>query len=285
MTKLLVCIDGSSYADNVCLYAAWVAKRLNADIDLLHVLRQHSDYEALSDDHTGSIGLGCRGDLLEKLTNIDETRGKLDQQKGEVILNHAEKILKDAGTQSINILHRRGSLTEAIQDIQETADIIFMGKRGEHADVDSAFLGSNLEKVARTVHKPLFVVSSVIRPIKKFLIAYDGKESANKAVEYTVQSPLLKGLECHLLSINTHKDDNNDTVSVAKKLRNAGFDVISHTEQSTQADDVITTYVEDHAIDLLLTGAYSHSRIRSLLLGSTTASLCQSCKVPLLLFR
>ena len=28
MTKLLVCIDGSTYADNLCTNAAWVAKQI-----------------------------------------------------------------------------------------------------------------------------------------------------------------------------------------------------------------------------------------------------------------
>jgi hypothetical protein len=34
-----------------------------------------------------------------------------------------------------------------------------------------------------SLHKPLFIVSSIIRPIKRFLIAYDGKASVRKAIE------------------------------------------------------------------------------------------------------
>jgi len=39
------------------------------------------------------------------------------------------------------------------------------------------------------------------------------------------------------------------------------------------------------AIDLLLMGAYGHSRIRNLIIGSTTTSMIRSCKIPVLLFR
>ena len=85
MAKLLVCIDGSVYADNLCTYAAWVAKRINAEIDLLHVLRRTSDYQAPT-DHTGIIGLDARSELLEELTRVDEERGRLDQKKGKIIL-------------------------------------------------------------------------------------------------------------------------------------------------------------------------------------------------------
>jgi len=284
MTKLLVCIDGSAYADNICTNAAWAAKQMGADIDLLHVLRRPSDYQAQADDHTGSIGLGSRSNLLENLTKVDEERSRLDQQKGKIILEHGEDFLKKAGVKNVNTLHRRGALVETIQELEESAEIIFIGKRGEHADTESEFLGSNLEKVARAVHKPLFISSSVVRPIKRFLIAYDGKDSVRKAVDYITQSPLLKGLECHLLAVNPH-DGAIDIAPTEKKLRDAGFDPQVHTEISAQADDAITAYVADQHIDLLVTGAYSHSRIRNLFLGSTTASLCKSCKVPLLLFR
>lgn len=284
MTRLLVCIDGSSYADNICMSAAWVAKQLKAEIDLLHVLRRQSDYKTASDDLTGSIGLGVRNDLLEELTKIDEQRGRLDQEKGKVILSHGEKVLKKSGIKKINVIHRRGSLVETIKELEESVDMIFMGKRGEHADLSSVFLGSNLEKVARAIHSPLFVVSSVFRPIKKFLIAYDGKASAQKAVDYLVENPWLKKTDCYLLAVEPQKGQ-IDISSTAENLRTAGYKVQAYTQTSEHADSVITSYVEDNDIDLLLTGAYSHSRIRSLLLGSTTAALCKSCKVSMLLFR
>lgn len=283
MTKLLVCIDGSAYADNICTNAAWVAKRLNAEVDLLHVLRRHSDYEAPSSDHTGSIGLGARSGLLEELAKVDEERGRLDQQKGRIILEHAEKILRDAGIEKINLLHRRGSLVETIQELEPSVDMIFIGKRGEHANTESEFLGANLEKTARAIHKPLFVVSSVVRPIERFLIAYDGKDSVRKAVEFITANPLLKGLEGHLLAVES--GEAIDTGDTEDKLKTAGFTVKVTHEKNNQPDEAIAEYVSTHNIDLLITGAYSHSRVRSILLGSTTASLIKACKVPLMLFR
>jgi nucleotide-binding universal stress UspA family protein len=284
MTKFLVCIDGSAYADNLCTNAAWVAKQMNAEIDLLHVLRRPSDYQAPT-DHTGLIGLDARSDLLEELTRVDEERGRLDQEKGKIILEHGAKILKEAGVEKINLNHRRGSLVETIQEFEDSVDMIFLGKRGEHADMDSVFLGANLEKVARAIHKPLFIVSSVVRPIKRFLIAYDGKDSIRKAIDYITKHPLLKkGLECHLLVVERAKGD-IETSEAEQKLNQAGFTTILKTEQSHHVDQVISSYVVENQIDLLITGAYSHSRMHSLLLGSTTASLIKSCKVPLLLFR
>ncbi len=285
MTKLLVCIDGSAYADNICINAAWMAQALGAEIDLLHVLRRHSDYQAPASDHTGSIGLGARSGLLAELTRVDEERGRLDQQKGRIILEHGEKVLKEAGVKKVNLIHRRGSLIETIKELESEVDMIFIGKRGEHADTESVFLGSNLEKVARAIHKPLFVVSSVVRPIQKFLVAYDGKGSVQKAIDYLVAQPVFQGLEGHLLAVAPSGGDAVDTAETEGRLKAAGLNVTVVHKNSAHPDEAIAAYVQEHNIDLLITGAYSHSRMRSILLGSTTASLIKACKIPLLLFR
>ena len=50
-------------------------------------------------------------------------------------------------------------------------------------------------------------------------------------------------------------------------------------------EKVIADYVAGHAINLLLMGAYGHSRIRHLVIGSTTIQLLRSIQVPVLLFR
>ncbi|PLX29796.1 MAG: universal stress protein UspA [Alphaproteobacteria bacterium] len=283
MTKLLVCVDGSAYADNITTHAAWAEKRMDAEIDLLHVLRRHSDYNASSTDHTGAIGIGARSDLMDELVKIDQERAKLDQQKGRLILDHAAEALRKADVQKINTIHRRGSLSETIKEFESAADMIFIGKRGEQANAESEFLGSNLEKVARSVHKPLFLVSSYMRPIHKFLIAYDGKENANKAIEFTCTSNLLKGLECHLITVD--QGASIETASAIKKLEEAGYKVVKHTEKDGHVDDVIKAYVEAKEMDLLLMGSYSHSRMRTMLLRSTTAQLIKSCHVPVMVFR
>ena len=101
--------------------------------------------------------------------------------------------------------------------------MLFVGKRGEHANVDSNFLGSNLEKVARGVTKPLFVSTVAFKPIEKLLIAYDGKNSTQKAVEFIANHPSLNHIECHLLAVRQSTDINLSPAVTT--LRDAGFKV------------------------------------------------------------
>lgn len=67
-------------------------------------------------------------------------------------------------------------------------------------------------------------------------------------------------------------------------LKSAG--VSAETSLVTgQVDAVIAAAVDSQGIDLLVMGAYGHSRIRSLIIGSITSEMLRSCKVPVVLFR
>ena len=50
-------------------------------------------------------------------------------------------------------------------------------------------------------------------------------------------------------------------------------------------EECATAIIEAETFDLLVMGAYSHSRLRSLFLGSTTTEMIRSCKVPVVIFR
>ena len=281
---ILTCVDGSLYTDSVCAHAGWVSQRLAAPVQLLHVQAPHSEAAAPT-DLSGAIGLGEKSALLEKLTQVDEARGKLDQQKGKVILEHAKAELVAMGVAQVETLHRRGSLVETISELEGAAQLIVVGKRGEHADFATAHLGTNLERVVRAAHKPVLVAVRAFKPINRFAIAYDGGPSTRKAIEYVARSPLFQGLECHLLKIAADSGENRGILDqAAATLRKAGLTVHALLQQGP-ADDVIAAYVNAQQIDLLVMGAYGHSHIRTLIIGSTTSNMLRSCPVPVLLFR
>jgi nucleotide-binding universal stress UspA family protein len=49
--------------------------------------------------------------------------------------------------------------------------------------------------------------------------------------------------------------------------------------------NALSDYVQEAQVDLLVAGAYGHSRIRELLIGSTTTELLRNCRIPVLCFR
>jgi len=74
--NIIALIDGSSYTESVCSHAAWVCDRIDASVNVIHVLgrRQVSSEPA---DLSGSIGLGARTALLDELAELDRQKAKL----------------------------------------------------------------------------------------------------------------------------------------------------------------------------------------------------------------
>ncbi len=134
--------------------------------------------------------------------------------------------------------------------------------------------------------QPVLVASRAFRPVERFLIAFDGGPSSRKAADYVTTHPLLAGAECHLLMIappdSAHRDAFDAT---AAGLRAAGFTVKASVIETGEPEEIIAAEVRGCAIDLLVMGAFGHSRLRRFFLGSTTSDLVRTCLVPVLMLR
>ncbi|MCA1243258.1 universal stress protein [Stappia stellulata] len=284
MSKLIALVDGSLYSHSVCDHAAWIAKRNGAAVEVLHVLGRRQA-EGGATNLSGNIALGARTTLLNELSDLDAQMAKLSQKRGRAILDDAKRVLEEDGVSAVTTRLRTGDIVETLADVEADADLVVIGKRGEAADFAKLHLGSNLERIVRSSKKPVLVAARAFKPIKRFLVAYDGGTSSMKAIDHIARSKVFAGLECRLLTVGA------DNAETRRKLDNAtatleagGYEVRAGIVQG-QADAAIAATVDSEGIDLLVMGAYGHSRIRSLIIGSTTTEMIRSCKVPVLLFR
>jgi nucleotide-binding universal stress UspA family protein len=67
-------------------------------------------------------------------------------------------------------------------------------------------------------------------------------------------------------------------------LGQAGFEVGTQFVAGPP-EEAIPALMEKHGDALLVLGAYGHSRIRQLIVGSTTTALLRLCSVPMLVLR
>jgi len=284
MTKLIALIDGSVYSESVCDHAAWLATRMKASVEVLHVLgrRAASNTQNLS----GNIGLGARTALLEELAESDAQNAKLAHKRGRAILEDANKRLTAAGVSDVSTALRNADIVETVQQYETDADLIVIGKRGEAADFAKLHLGSNIERVVRSSHRPILVTSRAFKPIEKVLIAFDGGPSVTKAIDHiAARGDDFAGLDFRLLSVGTEAVDIRRKLDAAtEKLRAAGYKADAQSVEG-EPDKVIGKQADDGEADLLVMGAYGHSRIRTLIIGSTTTEMIRSCKIPVMLFR
>ncbi|QUE76208.1 universal stress protein [Stutzerimonas stutzeri] len=283
MNQIMACIDGSAQAAAVCDCAAWASLQLDAPLTLLHVLDQQQ-YPAAG-NLSGIIGLGSREYLLEELAALDEKRSKLALEEGRMMLDSARQRVITAGIAQPDVRQRHGDLVETLRDLEADIRLLVIGKQGEESGNDLQLIGSQLESVIRTLHRPILVTPASFSVPTSVMLAFDGSDTSRKGVEMLASSPLFKGIPIHLVMVG---DDNGEHRALLDSARDAlvsaGFDV--HIAlRSGEVEPALHAYQAEHRIGLLVMGAYGHSRIRQFLVGSTTTRMIRSTTTPLLLLR
>lgn len=280
---VLAALDTSAHAAAVASHAGWAAARLDARLEFVHAIDRAVG--GGRSDLSGNLSLGSQEALLAELAALDEQRSRLAQAHGRALLEQLQAEVRNAHGVDARIVQRHGELVETLLDLEQHARLFVIGSRGEHADFAKHHLGSNLERVIRAVHRPILVAPRQFQPIRSFLIAFDGSPTTRKCVEMVAASPLLHGLDCHLVTAGADDENRRAGLSWAEqRLREAGFTPRARIVAGTP-DAVIPAQLKEHAIDLLVMGAYGHSRIRTLIVGSTTTQILRECRVPTLLLR
>lgn len=283
MSHVMACIDASPAAPAVCDYAAWASQRLQAPLSLLHVLdRVHYPQRQ---DLSGVIGLGSREHLLEELAELDERRSKLALEQGHLILDAAKARAAAAGVSDIQLRQRHGDLVDSLAELQQDIRLLVIGRQGEASASQAHQVGSHLESVIRTLTRPILVSCGDFQPPRSYLFAFDGSATARKGIEMLAASPLLKGLPGHLLMVGADTPDARQQLDAAAQVLEASGGQVQRAIRAGEVEPSLHAYQAEQGIELLVMGAYGHSRVRQFLIGSTTSQLLRSSSGPLLILR
>lgn len=292
MQNILACVDASSYAPTVCKLAAWASRKLGLPIELLHVVQRH-DTSAARHDLSGAIGLGVKSRLLEELTQLDAMDAHLQIERGRLLLNSCLELLDEMNAQGVTSLHRHGDIVETILEREQAARIVVMGKRGASKEFATDHIGSTLERVVRASDRPVLIApdSASDAPAEDMtravVLAYDGSPAAGRALERCANSPLLQDLPVTIVIATSRRkmprEKAEQRMLEARKILD-GREITSVLEEGG-AEDVIAGAVKATPGAILLMGAFGHSPLRALIVGSTTTAMVRSISVPTLLVR
>ena len=280
MTKVTACIDGTQVSTAVSDYSAWASLRMGAPLLLLHVLEK-SEYPAAT-DLSGNIGLGSREALLRELSELDAKRGRLALEQGRLLLEAAADRARADGVQAPEILQRHGSLIDTLVGIESEIRLLVLGKHDENL---GEHVGSRLETVVRTMHCPILVCTNEFKAPASIMLAYDGSPTTHKGVDLVAGNPLFRGLPCHVVMIGADNRKNRGQIEWARHTLEAADLEVSTALIRGEVEGALCGYRQEHDIDMVVMGAYGHSVIRRLLVGSTTTCVIRNAKVPVLLLR
>ncbi|MGK3141713.1 universal stress protein [Pantoea sp. C2G6] len=271
--SVIACVDGSPSTRAVCLYAGWAARLLNSPLTLLHVLEK-SDQPAVS-DLTGSLGVDSHEQLTEALVRVENERSRLLMAQGKAVLAGCAELLKQ-GHPEVQQLQRHGALDTILAELSE-AGLMVLGRRGREHPV-----GSHLESVIWLQKQPVLVVPETFSPPSRMMFAYDGSDVGRRNLARLSTSPLLSGLDWHIVMVNGEPAAMQEAQAM---LQEAGI----HADAALLSDESVTgalrRYADEHEIDLTVMGAYGHSRLRRFFIGSHTSAMLAESRQPLLMLR
>jgi len=116
------------------------------------------------------------------------------------------------------------------------------------------------------------------------VFAYDASPAAERALERLANSPLFDALPVTIVMAEAEGDTKRTQLAKAEAAFAADHPVTAILERG-KAEQVIPRVIAANTNPLLLMGAYGHSPIRSMIVGSTTTEMVRTVKSPVLLVR
>lgn len=275
---ILVGLDGSAHAGTAVQYALWLAAKLHATVVGLHVVDIVSIEGSVMHDISGSLGFEPYLDFSSKMREALHERGK-------IFLQELADSATASGVRAETVL-TMGIVANELAEHAKTADLVVIGHRGINERFSTGLLGSTAESVTRRSPKPVFVSGAEFRTCTNPLLAYDGSPRAATVMQSAADLCTTLGLPLTVLTVNKDEAAGRRVLEEATAyLRSYDLPTTYELIASGSAPERLTAFIQERAHDLLFIGAYGHSRIIEMVLGSTTEYVLRNAACPVFLNR
>ncbi|WP_426162289.1 universal stress protein [Pseudoduganella sp. R-34] len=168
------------------------------------------------------------------------------------------------------------------------ADLVVLGQAPAADDNQDSLLPDLPDYVLLNCGRPVLLVPRTGRfPTigKRVMVAWNGSVEAAKAV--TAALPLLRGAEQVTLAVLGNSADTlgeSPGADIALYLARHGVNVeVLRRPEPADPGKAILSLAADFNVDLLVMGAYGHSRFREMMLGGATRTILATATLPVLM--
>lgn len=275
--SILLAVDGSIYTDSVLQSGVALAKAVDAKIRVITVLDIRV-FEWIS-----AVGSDGFVPMVSSGTYQVESQ-KLLEEKCDKVLHKCSDILNKENVK-FKTEKFAGAPAQIICEQARLADLLILGRRGEFARWDSKMVGATIDTVSRHCNKPILMALQQYKPIMRILVAYDGSSNSNRALQYA--GYLGAGLKVPITVISVNNDESlgRHYCEEAENYLKSYEAQVTTVVKSGNPDKEIPQYSKEFGADLLIIGAYGHSRIREAILGSTTQHILRLSTAAVLMIK
>jgi len=281
LTTILVHVDETAHCPGRLAIAAALARKHNAELTAIYVLPPLF------------VPAMMGGEVSPSLIEVLEAQRKAGLAKAEVHFAGLKRDMPAAVWRVVDVEGTgiSGDIVPALASEARRADLTVVGQAGPGED-DSNAPGLIPEELVMRTGRPVLVVPYAGRfPTvgERAILAWrDTRESARAMADAL---PLLK--QAKSVSVLAVGDSGEDVgiaraalAGVVRHLERHGVkaaaDYVPGNDEATPGD-ILLSRAADLNADLIVMGAYGHSRFRELVLGGVTREILSSMTVPVLL--
>ena len=273
--RLLVPTDGSDSAALGVNYAVALAQTFEAHIQGIHVVDVKLLEGPFLQDLSASLGTA-------PYVNYQGNISMLLEERGNSALKYLSNACEKAGV-PCDVIQASGIVSRVIVEHGGLADLIVMGRGGEHSEWLDGLIGSTAETVIRRSSLPVLITGHAELGKERILVAYDGTSHAQKALRTAVAFAEVWKTDLQILIVGDH-------VSSGTLDELHGYLEAHEIEEKIvhgkgDAGEVIIESANSSQADLIVMGAYGHGKVRELVVGSTTSYVINHAACPVLLAR
>lgn len=270
MKNFLVPTDFSDCAGYALEVAVGLAERFNGHVHLMHVLDMPEGWQL------------AEGEGQENWAMQVEWENRAFQQ-----LQHLRDQYPDTSmTTSCTI----GSLLDRIQAHADEhgMDLIVMGSHGSSGKSDF-FIGSNTQKVARSLHRPLLVIKEPLEEVRFDKVIFASNFDEREKEPFLRFKEIVKHFlpEIHLVAIHTSSlfDPpyilSQEAMADFKRLCHP-FNCYTHIYKDFSVDRGVRNLAQELGANLI--GISNHYRrpVKRMLAGSNVEALVNHAEIPVL---
>lgn len=179
-----------------------------------------------------------------------------------------------------------GPIADTVARIGRCADLVIIGQENE--DVDVAAYSEVPDDIVISAGRPVLVVpyTGINTTLgDRILVAWDHSRESARAVADAL--PFLKRASVvSVVSVDPHHEEGDiPGADLARYLSEHAIKatVTRFTDKDLAVDDVLLNQAADSGSDMLVMGAYGHSRLREMVLGGVTRHILDHMTVPVLM--
>ena len=280
---ILVHADGTADSDRCLNMGFRMARRLESHIKVLHVRFDPKDTVPL-------LGEGMSVAMIEDMMDVAEKEGGTRSSQARLSFDSivADQQVKIADTPvgngfSASWLEEVGREDDCIAAHGRLADLIVAARPSAESDVSTNL---TLNAAIFETGRPVMVVppTECLDPGKRIVISWNGSAQSARAVASAL--PIIKAAESVTsFTVDSGKTSGRRAPELTSYLRWHGIESKSQAisgPPSTVGAKLIDDLMSEKA-DLLVMGAYTHSRMRQMILGGVTRHILKHSPIPVLM--